>query len=99
MPAQKSSSEAHFGLRLLIILYGLGIVAIGSYPIQREHGSVMAFVKKQTTAFANSSDILSRIKPKLTLPAASDGSAAEKKSRDHLTERDRTELNRLIGDL
>ena len=35
--------------RLLVILYAIAIVAIGSYPIQREYGSVYNYIKKKTS--------------------------------------------------
>ena len=43
-----TSSHGHLGVRLLIILYALGIVAIGAYPIQKQYGGIVEFLKQQT---------------------------------------------------
>lgn len=49
----ESTVTGSLSARLLIILYGLGIVAIGAYPIQREHGGILNYLSSQSSAFAS----------------------------------------------
>lgn len=52
--AGTTSSETEGGLfaRLLIILYALGLVAIGAQPIQKEYGSFTEFLRQKSQAVA-----------------------------------------------
>ena len=101
------------GTRLLIMLYGLGIVLIGAYPIVQEYGSVFTFLKKKVVSYSQQTESQARSRAKLADPvsAAAGGSAAAERSAsseqskgkvkdlDHLTKKDKTALNGLIQGL
>lgn len=42
-----AAASGSIGARLLIMIYGAAIVAIGAYPIKQEYGSVEEFFKRE----------------------------------------------------
>lgn len=90
------------GTRLLIMLYGLGIVLIGAYPIQREYGGVFTFLRKKVVSHSQQTESLVRSRAKLADPvsaASGEQSKGKGKDLDHLTKKDKTALNGLIQGL
>lgn len=41
-----------FGGRLLVILFALAVVAIGMEPINKEHGSVLSFIRQKMNSIS-----------------------------------------------
>lgn len=95
-------------LRLLIILYGSGIVALGLHPIQEKHGSIFNFIAKDSFV-----DAAERTKASILNSAtAVHSESAPKEAEDHpavaprgekrvdaLSNDDRKQLNNLIEGL
>lgn len=52
MSSKTGYEKGGFWARVLIIAYGLGIVALGSYPFQRQYGGVVNYLKQQSLALA-----------------------------------------------
>ena len=50
--AEQKQSSGSSGARLLIIIYGLALVAIGAHPIQKEYGGIVEYFSRKTRAFA-----------------------------------------------
>ncbi len=48
----EAKPEGTWGARILIIIYAAALVLIGSYPIKREYGSVLEFLRKQSRSWA-----------------------------------------------
>lgn len=101
------NERGNIWFRLLIIVYALGIIAIGAYPIQKRYGGIWGYIHKQSNAFANQDlfhggggSILDEpVVKTFTLPN-NRGLPAEKSSgskvADQLTPQDRKQLNKLI---
>lgn len=101
------SQKAGIGARILIILYGAALVALGMYPIQREYGSMSAFLKRQFAAVMPNGS-LEDLKVKRPLPTGAEKrklKAArarlidpdDQKEMDRLTQSDRLQLDNLLS--
>lgn len=104
-----SGDDGKLGARLLIILYALGIVIVGAYPLQREYGGVWEFISKEYESLTEKYSVHRRSRARLNEPEVkrlswpdaqtSDRSITKDKDLDRLTKKDRSELNDLIKDL
>ena len=47
-----SNQQGTLGLRIIIILFALGVVAIGIHPIQEEHGSLVEYITRNSKVLA-----------------------------------------------
>jgi hypothetical protein len=107
--AKKSEHQAGIFARLIIIAYALGIVAIGVYSIRQQHGSVINYLSKQSSALAdnyrinkNSSKNIDEPVPRVIKPPLSrdtKSSNNNKNNYDHITPTDRKQLNNLLEKL
>lgn len=109
MPALSvlKNERGSFWLRLIIIVYALGIIAIGAYPIQKKYGGIWGYIHKQSNAFANQdlfhgesvNSLNEPVVKTFTLPnskAVESEKPASAKAVDQLTPQDRKQLNKLI---
>ena len=62
-----AKSEGSLGARLLVIAYGVALVAIGAYPIQQEYGGVFEFLSQKSTEYFGDSPL-----EKLRRPSSGD---------------------------
>ena len=104
-----ASPRGSVGARILIIVYGAALVAIGLYPIRREYGSFSRFLKVQTGGLV--SDVnLEKLRVKRPMPSGAEqrelkskreAYARESKEQqlDRLTKDDKTQLESLLGKL
>ncbi|MCC6933792.1 MAG: hypothetical protein IT292_11185 [Deltaproteobacteria bacterium] len=109
----KKQAKGSWGGRLLIMLFGFCIVAIGAQPIQKEYGSFVNFLRAQSKAFAKESkggksekhDKGNNILKSFTLPSvtvktqdeAKVVTAEKSKQLDHIDAVDRKGLDNLIN--
>jgi hypothetical protein len=100
-----AGKDGNLWSRIAVILFALAIVAIGLQPIQREHGGLLRFLNKKTTAFANS--LKQGAEEIQDLPKRDSGEAApvvvspskRSASPDKITDKDRNELDSLLNGL
>ncbi len=106
---------ASIWLRLLIIAYALGIVAIGAYPIQRDYGGIVEFLRGESALLASElrnrragveDNEVERIRIRSlnapqgeVAPPSAAGRGAKGDELDKLTTQDRAQLNKLIEGL
>ena len=106
MSDQKTNRSPSFFSRLMIILFGLGLVIIGLQPIQRRYGSVTKFIQEESKAFATDFSFPRR-RDRIDLPQSQTLRLGEKRSEnskigknhDRLTGQDRKDLNELLNSL
>lgn len=111
----EAKAKGSFWARLLIILYGLGIVAIGAHPLQKQYGGVFAFLERESAAFAGvfqqsetqraGRGLLEEPPITRSLNASQQGLTTDSKLEspnrpiDGLTTTDRKQLDKLINNL
>lgn len=109
-----ANDSGSLGARLLIIIYAASLVAIGAYPIRREYGSVVNFLRKEAAELRQSSSVSKWAKfnwtrARLAEPKDSkiviggdnvpEKTTAPKKDLDKLTHSDRKQLDDLLSTL
>ncbi len=95
-----------FWTRLLIILFALGVVVLGSQPFQNKYGGVFNYIKHKTAQIAKDSPLQgltmgggSNQKKGKVLKLSVEKKKDNQKDMDNLKESDRKELNNLLGGL
>lgn len=91
--------------RFIIMMFGLGVVLVGLYPLSRQYGGVREFLKEKTSKVFSSYNQFEKSVGRARLSDDSEKPRTEKKAivveenrkpKDKITNKDREELDKLI---